>query len=257
VCSVGGLAVAVLVLKAGGGTPCRLALVPAYVPPDELERLAEQPGERRVVVVNPASGPGDARDPRYADAIAALREGDTPVLGYVATGWADRPLALAEADIERYARWYGVDGAFLDEAASDEARLGYFARLADVVRETTGGMVVLNPGTMPDAAYFDVADVVVTFEGSYADYRAALAARPRRISRIPGAKRAHLVYGATRDQALQAAGLDSGAGFFYATSGEQPNPWRVVPDDLPALEDALSASTESGELRGGGPCAST
>jgi hypothetical protein len=98
---------------------------------------------------------------------------------------------------------------------------------------------VLNPGTVPARGYFDLADVVVTFEGPAADYADALQRTPDWLRRLPPARIAHLVYAASRQQALAAAKAPLGAGWLYITSGRLPNPWRTVPDYLREEEAAL------------------
>jgi hypothetical protein len=52
---------------------------------------------------------------------------------------------------------------------------------------------------------------------------------------MPRRRVAHLLYGASAEQATGAAGLRA-AGYFYATSGALPDPWNTVPSYLGALE---------------------
>ena len=152
------------------------------------------------------------------------------VLGYVHTTYGARPAGDVVADIDRYASWYGVDGIFLDEAAHDAARVGYYAALGRHVR--AGGaprVLVLNPGVVPAREYFDLADVIVTFEGPYAAYGAAMDATPDWVRDQPPGRVAHLVYDASRQQAMAAVSHPQQAGYLYATSGSMPDPWRTVP----------------------------
>jgi hypothetical protein len=199
--------------------PCAGSLVPAYLQPEEIERLARRSTLPELLVINPASGPGEAPRAEYRRAIAAAHSGGTQVLGYVATGWAGRPRVAAEGDIDRYRRWYGLDSVFLDEAATSDSALPYYRALADRAR-----FVVLNPGMIPARGYFDVADVVVTFEGPFAAYRAR--------GRDPVPERsAHLVYATSREQALHALERREPR-YAYFTSGSLPHPWGTVPDYL-------------------------
>jgi hypothetical protein len=251
VLGAGGVAAAVALLTGGSRPACRAPLVPAYVPPDELLALAEGRPPPRVVVLNPASGPGERRSARHAEAVRALRRSGTRVLGYVATDWGRRPRAEVDDELHRYAAWYAVDGFFLDESPATADRLDAMRVLAADARSAApDGLLVLNPGTPPNRGYFELADVVVTFEGTYADYLA----RPQREA-MNG--EAVLVYGATRAQAL-AAVRDPGddARLVYFTSGTPPNPWRPLSPYLRDLEREL-AGTARGEGRGRGPCAST
>lgn len=205
-------------------TLCPRSLVPAYVYPQEILRIVERPVVPRLLVVNPASGPGAAPDPTYRRAIDAARARGVRVVGYVPTGWATRPRGAVEADIARYAEWYGVEGVFLDEAAADEASLPYY-------RGLPAEFVVLNPGVVPARGYFDVADVVVTFEGPFAEYRAH-----EPPDGIDPARVAHLVYDAPRSRALEPG---ASVGYVYFTSGTLPHPWGTVPEYLASELAAL------------------
>jgi hypothetical protein len=196
--------------------PCAGSLVPAYLHPQEIERLAQRSTLPQLLVINPASGPGSEPRPDYRRAIGAARAGGARVLGYVATGWASRPLAAVEADIDRYREWYGLDDVFLDEAAASEEAIGYYAAL-----RSRAGFVVLNPGVVPARDYFDVADVVVTFEGPFAAYGA------RERDPVPE-RSAHLVYATSREQALGALERREPR-YAYFTSGGLPHPWGTVP----------------------------
>jgi hypothetical protein len=224
---------------------CRSTLVPAYVGPAELQALVER--SRRsssrppLVVLNPASGPGSRRDPAYAAAIAAARENGVRVLGYVATGYGDRPAADVAADVDRYGGWYGVDGIFLDETAHTPALVDHYRELAAHARGEAARLVVVNPGMVPARGYFDLADIVVTFEGTPGDYAAALARAPDWLAALPADRIAHLLYAATREQAMTAVGAGAHAGYVYVTSGTLPNPWLTVPDYLDEEESLLAA----------------
>jgi hypothetical protein len=206
---------------------CPGSLMPAYLHPPQLLALARRPALPRYVVVNPDSGPGPAAREDYRRAIAALRAAGARVLGYVPTGWGARPLADARGDIARYRDWYGVDGVFLDEAAHTELSLPYYAALA----AHADGTVVVNPGVVPARAYFDVADVVVTYEGPIDGYAEGLRRMPAWVRALPPTRVAHLVYGASPAQARAALDPPPHA-YAYFTSGTLPHPWGTVPDAL-------------------------
>jgi hypothetical protein len=236
--AVGIVALAMPSSRGVGAVTCRTTFIPAYMPPDGLARLAQRPLPGRVVIINPSNGPGDALEPAYRDTVAAAQRAGTRVLGYVHTGYGSRDAATATADVARYRSWYGVDGIFFDEAAHDDARLAYYRTLAADARAAGARLVAVNPGTVPARGYFDVADIVVTFEGAYSDYAPAVQAMPAWVRELPGGRVANLVYDASREQALQAAG-DRAAGFLYATSSTLPNPWSTLPSYLDELEAAV------------------
>ncbi|HMJ33066.1 MAG TPA: spherulation-specific family 4 protein [Baekduia sp.] len=238
------LAIVLVTLVVGRGSErrasCRAALIPAYLPPRGIADLVRSTNRPRIVVINPNNGPGLAEHEAYRRAVREVRATGTRVLGYVATGYAARPAGDVVADVDRYLSWYGVDGIFFDEAASGEAALPYYAALARHVRSGADRLVVVNPGVAPARGYFDVADVVVTFEGAYVEYGAAVRAMPDWLRQEPPGRVAHLVYGASRAEALRAV-ADGAAGYVYATSGAMPNPWRTLPDYLSEEAEVLAS----------------
>ncbi|MDA0168025.1 spherulation-specific family 4 protein [Solirubrobacter taibaiensis] len=211
---------ATVVLAGCGAQPdrvCREPLVPAYVSADAFLRLAERAPLPALLVVNPASGPGSAADRRFGRAIATAQANGARVLGYVPTQWGARSRADIARDVERYRTWYGIDGIFLDEAAGDADRVEQYRALAADARAAGATVLVLNPGVVPARAYFDLADIVVTFEGSYTDY---LAWRPPAWLRLQ--RTAHLVYAAPPTSAVD---VPPNA---YLTTGTLPHPWGTV-----------------------------
>jgi len=241
---------------ADGGGECRSLLVPAYVPPDEVLELARAV-RPQLLVVNPASGPGAERQDAYRTAVRDAQRAGARVLGYVPTGYGGRDAAEVEADIDRYEDWYGTDGVFLDEASGTDEQLAHYRALAGHARAPGERLVVLNPGAIPARGYFDVADVVVTFEGSYAEYEAARASTPAWLEGLAADRVAVLVYGASREQAA-AITRDAGpAGYVYATSGTLPHPWGTVPAYLADDDRPLGrcAGTSPGRMASLAPAA--
>lgn len=196
-------------VEPGVSAPISRLLIPAYfhpaAEPAAWTALGAAAPRLAAVVINPASGPGPARDPAYAGVLPGLR--DTRVLGYVDTDYGRRPHGRVVAEIAAYRRWYAVDGVFLDQAADDPAALPHYARLAVAARSLGASFLALNPGLPPDPAYLDLADLVVTFEGPWSAY---------------GGREAdagvHLVYAAPADALVHG----------YATPGTLPNPWSVL-----------------------------
>ncbi len=86
---------------------------------------------------------------------------------------------------------------------------------------------MLNPGVVPDRGYFDVADVVVTFEGSFAQYGEDRP--PAWLGDLPRDRIAVLVHGASAAQAADVVAGAEHAGYAYATPGVLPHPWGTVP----------------------------
>jgi hypothetical protein len=238
--TAGAIALSALLAAARKSTPGRFrgALIPAYGGPDALERLAD-PGRRRIVIVNPAGGPGSAAQPGYRRAIEAQLRAGADVVGYVPTGYATRDEAAVLADIRRYRAWYGIGGVFIDEVGHTSAQLPYYRSITAPLR-AAGSTVVLNPGMVPARGYFDIADVIVTFEGPVDDYAGAVHGMPGWVRALPRARVAHLVYDASEEQATRAASLRA-AGYFYATNGTLRDPWSVLPSYLEDVERRVQA----------------
>jgi hypothetical protein len=145
-------------------------VLPLYVypadDPDAWAALAAPAGDVEVVV-NVHNGPGTRYDPTYGYATAALAAAGVPMLGYVDLGYATRSLALVHADVASW-RWYPVGGVFFDQVPADASALGWVGLAVAAVR----GRVVLNPGCRPHPGYAALADLVCTYEGGWARYRA-------------------------------------------------------------------------------------
>jgi hypothetical protein len=223
-------------LSSDEAASCRRTLIPTYVTPDVIDALPAAHAAERTIIVNPASGPGPAAQPAYASAVARAQAAGTRVLGYVPTGYGARDAALVREEIDRYRSWYRVDGIFLDEASASAEDVPHYRALSDHVR----GFTVLNPGLVPAREYFSFADVVVTYEGSAADYGAAVRRAPGWLEQVPRERIAHLLYGAARGPALEAVGLSARAGYLYVTDGSLPHPWGSIPPYLGEQEAALA-----------------
>jgi hypothetical protein len=220
--------------------PCRSSLIPAYVPPPQLAELVVPTERPRIVVINPASGPGDARMDGYREAVDQARERGTEVLGYVATGYGSRDAAAVAADVERYRDWYGVTAIFFDESTASDRDLPHYRAVTAAARAAGVERIAMNPGVVPARGYFSLADVIVTFEGPYAEYARAVRDQPAWLRTLRPERIAHLIYGAGREEALRVAEMDSGAGYLYATDGVQPGPWNALPAFLGEQEARLA-----------------
>lgn len=209
-------------------------LVPLYVHPlvdPAAWRVLEGAGTPLYgVVVNVADGPGVRSDPVFAAATGRLRGAGVRLLGYVDTRYGERPRGAVLRDLHRHRAWYGTDGVFFDRVASDGGRLPHYRWLARAARMRGSRTVVLNPGVHPDPGYAGVADLLVTFEGSWADYRAAEV--PAWTSGHPAERFCHLVYdvpGDVGERAVARTAATRGAAVHCAVPGGPPNPWQSAP----------------------------
>lgn len=221
--------------SAGTPAPARLRLaVPAYFAPDQgwtdLPAAAPAVG---IAVINPASGPGSAPDTAYLSVVQRAQAAGIKVLGYVGTDHGRRPAEAVLADVRAYTDWYATDGIFFDEASTDCGLANsYYARLFNAVKATSRSRVVaLNPGRATEECYTRIADVIVTFEGSFSAYATSYSA-PSWTARYASERFWHLVYAApTETELLEAVRLarQRRAGWLYVTPGTLPNPWDALP----------------------------
>ncbi len=220
---------------------CQQMAIPAYFYPGApWTRMTATPGVG-VAVMNPDSGPGTARNRDYVAAVASARAAGIKVVGYVHTSYGARRAAVVLREIATYARWYGVDGIFLDEVASEAATAGYYRPMVDAIRASAGSLVVLNPGTFPAEEYMALGDVVMVFEGTYDEYRRLRV--PSWIYGYPPHRFAHVVYNASTVSRLHNAvdwSRARNAGYLYVTHDRLPNPYDVLPRYLASEAQALT-----------------
>ncbi|GHG12732.1 spherulation-specific family 4 protein [Streptomyces zaomyceticus] len=215
-------------------------LIPLYVhpaeDPDAWHRLIARAARTYAVVLNPASGPGDAPDPAFASAARALRSAGARLLGYVDTDYGMRDAERITAEALRHQEWYGVDGCFLDRTTAGRDGLADCRRLVRSLRRAGVSPVVLNPGVHPDPGYARLADLTVTFEGHWSSYVSAFT-RPSWAARLAPERICHLVYGVPGPLVPLAVrtARERGAGVCGPVTGEPPNPWAGL---TPALVEA-------------------
>ncbi|MEV0635763.1 spherulation-specific family 4 protein [Streptomyces sp. NPDC050619] len=208
-------------------------LVPYYehpsVRPAEWEAIIAAAPRLYGVVLNPASGPGDRPDRAFAEVAARLRAAGVRVLGYADTDYGRRPHTQVVRDLARHRHWYGTDGAFLDQVTAGAEDFTHYQRLAVAAWGTGCGTLVLNHGTPPHPSYARIADVLVTFEGTWASY---CRLRPERWPDGTGVRLCHLVHGVP--PGVDPAGLARarGATVHCAVPGVGDHPWGTLPHTL-------------------------
>jgi hypothetical protein len=193
-------------------------LIPLYVHPAEdpgsWHRLITAADRTYGVVVNPANGPGDAPDPAFGSVAAEIA-----------------------GDALRHREWYGADGCFLDRVSSAATELSAYRAVVRGLRRQGSSLVVLNPGVHPAPGYARLADLVVTFEGSWSAYVSAFS-RPDWTLRHSPERFCHLVYGvpeALVPLAVRTA-RERGAAVSGPVTGEPPNPWALLTPVLTGAE---------------------
>ncbi|HEU5429941.1 MAG TPA: spherulation-specific family 4 protein [Actinocrinis sp.] len=220
--------------------------VPAYFNPlwDPVgwQALAALGPALSFAILNPGSGPGLAVDRAYIEPIAAVQASGGSVIGYVDTGYGKRPTASILRDVMRYQSWYGLRGAFLDQVSSGRDHLAQYRRIVETARHAGMDFLVLNPGVTPDPGYAELADVVVTFEGSWLAYRDHSAADW--TASHPPERFCHLVHSTPPEElaAAQDTARAHHVGAFYVTELGGANPWGSLSRQLEQQAAAQRAS---------------
>lgn len=221
-------------LDLGGSTLSPRLVVPAYfhpaVRPQEWASLAEHAAHIRVIVHNPATGPGEMPDDSFSLPLHRLRSAGVQVAGYIDTNYGQRPPAEILDDFQRYVAWYGVSGVFFDRVPTGPDDVAHYARLSREAREMGARVVAFNHGAYPIEAYAEHGDLLGTFEGPWDTYVGATV--PRWPRSRPSAQFFHLIYSVPHpcfsDAFLLVARRRTGC--VYVTDHGGSNPWDRLPD---------------------------
>ncbi|HEY1694985.1 MAG TPA: spherulation-specific family 4 protein [Polyangiaceae bacterium] len=154
--------------------------VPMYVDPSSSPatwaQMTSGAPAVALLIANPDNGPGSSAQADYTSEIAAVHAAGETIVGYVHTEYAARSISDVEADIDAwYSSYPAIDGIFSDETSSDKTTVSsYYEPLYEYVKKKTGAdLVIVNPGTAVDESFLQAADVIVTFEDTYAKYTGA------------------------------------------------------------------------------------
>jgi Spherulation-specific family 4 len=228
--------------SAGSTAICERIAVPAYFSSPYWETAihsADPPAD--LILDVDGTGAGNSPDKQLQGLVRQALAAGITVLGYSSTVDGERPLAQVEADVRHYAKWYGVHSIFLDRVSGQPAQVSYYKTLAAYIHHAhPGAQVWLNPGDYPDQRYMAIGDVVMVFEGSYAQYLTAVV--PSWVQSYPAAKFAHTIFatpGNVLNNALELA-KQRRAGHIYVTDlvdANGANPYQGLPNYW-AAEDA-------------------
>jgi hypothetical protein len=231
--------------KARGGI-CERLTVAAYFSPAYWKKAIDSKHPPADMILNPASGPGNAPSPTLQSLVKQAQARGITVLGYSSTVDGQRPAAEVETDVRKYAAWYGVTSSFLDLVKGDAQQFSYYKQLADYIHGAyPGAQVWLNPGVYPDENYMSIGDVVMVFEGTYAQYTTAQV--PSWALSYPPARFQDTIYAALGNvlaSALQTAQLRD-VGHVYVTDLVGSNPYQALPSYW-ATENAAAVAGCSG-----------
>ena len=247
--------------------PARIKiLVPAYFYPSTssawntlASSAAAHPSVAITAIMNPTNGIFSSADANFSRATAQFVAAGGEVLGYVYTryGKGNRSIADIKANIDKYLLFYGrerISGFFLDEMASNTQQLDFYREIYRYIKATDPSLrVVGNPGLIPAAEFANVADTLVSFEGTTADYQQydPRAQNPW-LYTYANTTQAMLTHNATRCAAMQvavqsAALAHNNTGWVYATDREfntgtgAGDPWAALPGYWETLLQTVEA----------------
>ncbi|MFD5627289.1 MULTISPECIES: spherulation-specific family 4 protein [unclassified Streptomyces] len=212
--------------------------IPGYahplVAPVEWAQLTRPGTPLHWVVLNVGNGPGIRPDPHCLEAAGRLRNAGIRVLGNLDTAYGARPFGELASDAHRYLDWYQVDGFLLDRCPTERAMLPEVRRTVTTLRALRDDThIVLGHGSHPCPGYAENADQLVTFSGSWSDYRWSQVAEW--TADYPPERFCHFVHGVPRghlDEALRIARWQ-GASTIYFTDrtdrGGRADPWETMP----------------------------
>ncbi len=223
---------------------CRQLVVPAYFYSSAIWAQAAdaRPAPSDIILDISGVGAGDAPDAHFGSVVSQAKSRGVTILGYISTVDGQRPTGQVEAEVRHYRAWYGVTGIFLDRVSGAQAQLGYYRQLVRYIRRyDPGSSVWLNPGDYPDQGYMSIGDVVMVFEGTYAQYLSLQV--PGWAYKYPASKFAHTIYAAPGSGLSNAFRLATSrrGGHVYVTDGTGANPYAGLPSYW-SREDSVASA---------------
>ncbi|MFC3575756.1 spherulation-specific family 4 protein [Streptomyces yaanensis] len=186
------------------------------------------------VVLNVSGGPGARPDPHCLEAAGRLHTVGVRVLGHLDAAYGARTHGELISEAHRYVDWYRVDGFFLNRCPTERAMLPEVGRTITTLRSLLHhGHMVLGHGTHPYPGYVEYADQLVTFSGSWSDYRWSQVAEW--TADHPPERFCHFVHGVPRghlDEALRIARWQGAATIWFTDRtdrGGRADPWEGMP----------------------------
>ena len=249
-------------------------LVPAYFYPSAAgsawntlaTSAAAHPSVAITAIMNPNNGIFNSADANFSRATTQFVDAGGTVLGYVYTryGKGSRSTTDIKANIDKYLQFYGrerISGFFLDEMASEASKLDFYREIYRYIKAIDPSLrVVGNPGMVPAAEFAGVADTLVSFEGTAAEYQKY---DPRTqnawLYTYANKAQAMLIHNTASCSAMQtavqaAASARNNAGLVYATEREfnyttgVGNPWAALPVYWEALVQTVDAVNTGASL---------
>jgi hypothetical protein len=229
---------------------CPGAIVPMYgeIAPMWRKLTASAP-RTTTAIANLGNGPGQRRDPASAALFARARAAGIRVVGYVYTSFGRRPLSQVRRDVRRWARWYPVDGVFVDNVTSNGGQFRYYRTVSRYIRASGTPFIVMNGYVT--RKYMRLTDIVLMLEGNLADFRRFRT--PAWTRSFEAWRMASIVYGVPGRKAMRSvlrqASLRN-VGTVYVTDAKFPTPYFSLPRFSDSRNAFLRARSGCSSARG-------
>ena len=221
-------------------------IVPLYTYPTSstwdtmINVKTSYPSVPTIAIINPASGPGSAKDSNYSDGIKKLQAAGISVLGYIHTSYSSRAASAVKADIDKYKSYYpSVNGIFFDEMANWQGKEAYYKNLTVYAKSKGYSMTVGNPGADTISSYVGTVDNIVIYEREGTPSLLYLKGwhlnhDKKNYSMLP-----HKVSSLDKTYVKSATPY---VGYMFITSDALPNPWDSLPSYYSTLSSTLSSA---------------
>ena len=115
-----------------------------------------------IIIINPSNGPGNTVDKNYESLIKSLSNNKVPI-GYITSSYAHKNFNTLKKEIDKWINLYpDIKGFFIDEVSTDN--YDYYQKIYEYIKKRNY-LVILNPGTKVNLNYFNIADIIVVYEG--------------------------------------------------------------------------------------------
>jgi hypothetical protein len=145
-------------------------IIPLYIYPTDgswaalIQLKHAHPSIPIVAIINPGDGPGKAIDSNYVNGIHNFKAAGITIVGYIATNFGSRSLAIVKSEMEAYKNWYGVNGIFFDEMGSTKNFINYYRSLALEASSLHFAITIGNPGTIIDSNLVGIFSNICIYE---------------------------------------------------------------------------------------------
>lgn len=109
-----------------------------------------------IVILNPDSGVGVSRDPKFASDVKNLQDAGIIALGYDWTGYGSVSQKDVEGNMTDYKNWYAVNGIFFDGMSSSISKASYYETDASFAKSLGFNTTVGNPGTTVNSKLYNI-----------------------------------------------------------------------------------------------------